>query len=138
LGVGNVSIPEPYRVSFRFRTGGFETGELPSGVGLGGATDADLREIIQQHSVRADPSAGSSALSDDSPSEASMSDGTIRSISWHLDEDGGGDAIVSVDHKSHVDDKKYVFESLDELPPGIVKAIREDGRAKGKIPDDLE
>ena len=64
--------------------------------------------------------------------------GEIISISWHLDEDGGGEVFVTIDHKSHVDDHKYVFESLDELPPDIAEAIRKDGRTKGKIPDDSE
>ncbi len=64
-------------------------------------------------------------------------DDEIREINWHLDEDGGGEAHVFVDYKSHIDQHKYVFDSLDredQIPEGIAAAIREDGRIEGKIP----
>ncbi len=45
--------------------------------------------------------------------------GEIQSISWQLDEDGGGEAKWFIDHLSHVDQHKRTFDSLDELPAQI-------------------
>ncbi len=50
--------------------------------------------------------------------------GEIQSISWQLDEDGGGEAKWFIDHLSHVDQHKRTFDSLDELPAQIAAAIR--------------
>ena len=58
--------------------------------------------------------------------------GEIQSISWQLDEDGGGEAKWFIDHLSHVDQHKRTFDSLDELPAQIAAAIRENGRAEGE------
>ena len=58
--------------------------------------------------------------------------GEIQSISWQLDEDGGGEAKWFIDHLSHVDQHKRTFDSLDELPAQIAAAIREDGRTEGE------
>jgi hypothetical protein len=58
-------------------------------------------------------------------------------VRWHLDSDGGGEAVVAIDHKSHVEDQKYVFDSLDradQLSAGIAAMIRADGRAEGELP----
>ena len=60
----------------------------------------------------------------------------VREIRWHLNEDGGGVAHVFVDYKSHIDEHKHVFNSLDnpdEIPEAIADAIRNDGRAEGTI-----
>ena len=57
---------------------------------------------------------------------------------WRLDEDGGGTAFVFTDHRSHVDETKYVFDSLDELPEWMAEAIREDGRLEGELPQGPE
>ena len=62
-----------------------------------------------------------------------MSGGEIQSISWQLDEDGGGEAKWFIDHLSHVDQHKRTFDSLDELPARIAAAIREDGRTEGRV-----
>ena len=62
--------------------------------------------------------------------------GVIR-ISWHFDQDGGGEALVSVDGRSEVDVFKQVFESLDrtdQIPVEIADAIRKDWREQGEIP----
>ena len=61
--------------------------------------------------------------------------GRVFRVTWRLDSDGGGTADVWVDHRSHIDDHHYVFESLDELPPEIGAAIVQDGRASGEIPE---
>ena len=60
--------------------------------------------------------------------------GKILRIVWHLDEDGGGTANIMADRRLSVDKCRYVFDSLDELPPVISEAIRKDGRAAGEIP----
>ncbi len=51
-----------------------------------------------------------------------MSRGEIQSISWQLDEDGGGEAKWFIDHLSHVAQHKRTFDSLDELPAQIAAA----------------
>lgn len=62
-----------------------------------------------------------------------MSEGRIAGIRWRLDEDGGGEAFVFIDYRSHVDERKYVFDSLEELPRPVAEAIRKDGRIEGEI-----
>ena len=52
MAVGLGLLPEPYRVSYRSSTGPFGTGELPSGIRLGEATDDELRAIIQRGKQR--------------------------------------------------------------------------------------
>ena len=63
--------------------------------------------------------------------------GKAMQISFHLDPDGGGEVHVFVDERSHVDQFKYVFDSLDrtdQIPAEIAEAIRKDGRERGEIP----
>ncbi len=63
--------------------------------------------------------------------------GSVIRISWHLDPDRGGEVLVFVDEKSHVDEFKYVFDSLDyvhQIPAEIADAIRKDWREQGEIP----
>lgn len=58
-------------------------------------------------------------------------------LRWHLDPDGGGEAQVALDEKTHVEDRKYVFDSLDrrdQLPLWVAEAIRKDGRESGELP----
>ena len=61
----------------------------------------------------------------------------LISLRWHLDEDGGGEALVAIDRKSHVRDTKYVFDSLDsrdQIPANVAAVILADGRSEGEIP----
>ena len=62
---------------------------------------------------------------------------SVIRISWHFDQDEGGEALVSVDERSEVDVFKHVFESLDrteQIPVEIADAIRKDWREQGEIP----
>jgi hypothetical protein len=56
-----------------------------------------------------------------------------RILRWQLDEDGGGTAWLFEDVGQAAEQHRFVFNSLDELPPDLAAAIREDGGTRGEI-----
>ena len=62
-----------------------------------------------------------------------MTDNVHVRLVWHLSEDGKGTANVMADQRSSLDQHRYVFDSLDELPPEIGEVIRKDGRQTGEV-----
>ena len=58
-----------------------------------------------------------------------------RILTWRLDNDGGGHAML----REHTPDgsirRKFVFDALDspKLPRDLAEAIRKDGRTSGKL-----
>jgi hypothetical protein len=59
----------------------------------------------------------------------------LSRVRWRLNEDGGGVVDIDIDRLSEVEARRYVINSLDELPPQLREMIRADGRAKGEILD---
>jgi hypothetical protein len=53
---------------------------------------------------------------------------------WQLDDDGGGTVILITDHRTHMDETIYHFDSLDELPDWVADAIHRDERREGEFP----
>ena len=57
---------------------------------------------------------------------------------WDLDDEGGGKLTVFVYERDGLREGIHYFDSLDELPPNIAKAIRDDGRRYGEFPPEYE
>lgn len=60
-------------------------------------------------------------------------EGEIIFVRWQLDYDGGGTAFVLTDHKRQVEEHRFDFGSLEDLPAKLADAIRKDGRRQGQI-----
>ena len=56
-----------------------------------------------------------------------------RLLSFWLDDQGGGKAIVRTDAGDKATSEEYMFNSLDELPPDIAEAIRRNGQQSAQL-----
>ena len=64
----------------------------------------------------------------------------VMRVRWDLDEDGGGEAWVTWDLRYAVEDRKYVFDSLDDgkIPVWLAGVIREAGTIEGELGPEVE